>query len=357
MTARKIILSGYYGFNNAGDEAVLAALVQIFKTAFADVEPVALSAEPATTAERLNIRAIDRWDGAALRRELADAALFCSGGGSLLQDVTSVRSVYYYTSLILQAQRQKVPTLVLAQGLGPLNTRLGRWLTRSALKKCRLLSWRDEKSVKLAAELGLGALPNYRVCDPVLLWQGGGEAVNSGAVGLALRPWRGLRPEAAAELIRRLRASGHQVLLLPFYYGSGGKPGEAELLAAEINRALTENSAEEAAEVCAADSPEAVFAAIRGCKMVIGMRLHALIMAAAANVPALAISYDPKVEAFAGQMGLPLAAGGVDFAPAAVAEQAAEVLTDPPAYALAAQTELWQPLLAEIEKLLAEKRI
>lgn len=349
MTARKILLSGYYGFNNAGDEAVLAALTQIFQENFTDIELVALSAEPARTAERLNIRAIDRWDGAALKRELADAALFCSGGGSLFQDITSVRSVYYYAALLKKAQRQKVPAIVLAQGLGPLKSKLGRWLTVNALKGCRLLSWRDEASLKLAAELGLGGLPNYQVCDPVLLWQAAGaQAAERETIGLALRPWPGLDINAAAELVRLLRAAGQEVRLLPFYYGNGREDGEDERLATEINRAL----GDEPAAVCHADSPEGVYRAICGCKLVIGMRLHALIMAAAAGIPALAVSYDPKVSAFAAQMNIPLAAGGVAFAPPAAAKQAVALLEAPPEYPLAAEAARWQPLLAAIKDLL-----
>ena len=137
---KKIILSGYYGFDNAGDEAVLAALCQILRNRLPEAQLVALSAKPEQTAAALDVRAVNRWDKAALRAELQDAALFCSGGGSLLQDVTSVRSVWYYTSLLRLAQKQGVPTIVLAQGLGPLRTGLGRWLTRRALSRCHLLS-------------------------------------------------------------------------------------------------------------------------------------------------------------------------------------------------------------------------
>ena len=349
MTVRKVILSGYYGFNNAGDEAVLAALVQIFRDNLADVEPVALSAEPAATEKRLGIRAVNRWDSRAVAQELAGASLFCSGGGSLLQDVTSVRSVYYYTSLIKKAQRYNVPTVVLAQGLGPLKTRLGRWLTVNALKKCRLLSWRDEASLKLAAELGLGALPNYQVCDPVLLWQPQPAEQKPGPkkIAVALRPWPGLNIAAAADLVRLLRAAGQKVMLLPFYYGDGA--GEDEQLAAKINLAL----GDAAAEVYHADTPEAVFSAIRESSLVIGMRLHALIMAAAANVPAVAVNYDPKVAAFAARAGIPLAEGGVGFKAADLAEQALDCLTAPPVYRTAQEAELWQPLLAELDKILA----
>lgn len=346
--AHKIILSGYFGFNNAGDEAVLAALVQLIRHNLRDVEIVALSADPEATAGRLGIGAVSRWDKQAVQREMAGAALFCSGGGSLLQDVTSVRSAYFYASQINLAAKMGVPAMVLAQGLGPLNTWLGRKIAANALKKCRILSWRDEKSLNLAGELGVSALPNYQVCDPVLLWQPEVPVEQSGAIGVALRPWRGLDVKAAAGLVRGLLAAGQPVRLIPLYYGGDKGPGEDELLAAEINREL----GAAAVPVCRANSPEQVAAELAGCKFVVGMRLHALIMAAAAGVPALAISYDPKVDAFAESMGIPLLAGGVGFAGEAAAKQVLSALDAPVDYPLAAEAARWGALWDAVRDLL-----
>lgn len=349
MTKRRIILSGYYGFNNAGDEAVLSALVQIIREHIADAEIVALSADPSATEERLGIRAVNRWDKSAVKREISSAALFCSGGGSLLQDVTSVRSVYYYASQIRLAQRLGVPTMVLAQGLGPLNSRLGRWLAVGALKNCRLLSWRDEKSMRLAAELGLGNLPNFAVSDPVLLWQPQAvECVKRESVVLSLRPWKNFDIGAAADLVRNLRAAGERVVLLPLYYGKDGQPGEDERLAAEINRRL----GADAAEVAAVHTPEEVWSVIGSAKLVVGMRLHSLIMAASAGVPSVAISYDPKVSAFAESMGIEEIDGGVQFTAVAASEQILAALGSSVEYPVETAREQWLPLLEEMKKLI-----
>ncbi len=349
---RKILLSGYYGFNNAGDEAVLAALVQLLRGNLPDIEIAALSAAPNETAERLNIRAIDRWDKQALRRELADAALFCSGGGSLLQDVTSVRSVYFYTSQIVQAVRQNVPAIVLAQGLGPLKTAPGRWLAKRALKQCRLLSWRDAGSMQLARELGLGDLPNYQVCDPVLLWEQTGAAdgptaeVYPNRVVLALRPWPGLALDEAASLIRQLKAAGREVILLPFYCRADGT-GEDEKLAAELNAKL----GADAVDILHPQTPEEAMREIARAGFLLGMRLHSLIMAAARGVPAAAISYDPKVTAFAQAEGIPLLDGGVKFRAADAAEAVSAGIGQRPNDRREAWEAAWEPVLAEIEKI------
>lgn len=349
--AHKVILSGYYGFNNAGDEAVLAALVQLVRENLPTAEPVALSADPAATAERLGIRAVSRWDKRAVWQEMADAALFCSGGGSLLQDVTSVRSVYFYAAQIKLAAKLGVPTIVLAQGLGPLNTWAGRKLAAGALKKCRILSWRDEKSLKLAQELGVSALPNYQVCDPVLLWHPDvqpAERESADTVVLALRPWRGLDLQKAADLVRGLKADGEKVALLPLYYGGGEACGEDEKLAMELNEIL----GADAVPICRVTSPEDVWAAIAAAKLVVGMRLHALIMAAAAGVPAVAVSYDPKVSAFAANMGIAELPSGVAFAPDTARTAVREALRRPVNYPLAEEAARWDELWCAVKQIM-----
>lgn len=358
---KKILFSGYYGFDNAGDEAVLAALCQIFRANLGgagQLELVVLSAAPEKTAAayaEYQIRAINRWDKKALWTELAGADLFCSGGGSLLQDVTSVRSVWYYTSLLRRAQKQGVPTIVLAQGLGPLRTGLGRWLTRRALAKCRLLSWRDAASKALAEEIlaptGIN-LPDYLVCDPVLLWQPEPVVQPAGSaeptVALALRPWASMQPAAAARLIELLRQAGYRPVLLPYHLG------EDEALAEKINAAVIAAGGQPA-EIWRCASPQAAWAAVGRADLLLGMRLHSLIMAAAQGIPALAFSYDPKVEAFARQVQIPLTASSAELQPEQVLAQLQGVAARPAAYPLGKLVGSWQPLLAAIKRLLADK--
>ena len=96
----KIVISGYFGFGNAGDEAILEAMLVDLRAARPDVHPVVLSGDPLTTAARFDVEAVPRLCLGAVRRALRDAALFISGGGSLLQDVTGWGSVPYYAGLI-----------------------------------------------------------------------------------------------------------------------------------------------------------------------------------------------------------------------------------------------------------------
>ena len=96
----KILLSGYYGFANAGDEAMLAAIVSALRREVPDVEITVLSGNPAVTAAKYQVKSLNRFDALGFLRVLRHTDLLLSGGGSLLQDVTSSKSLFYYLSVI-----------------------------------------------------------------------------------------------------------------------------------------------------------------------------------------------------------------------------------------------------------------
>ncbi|MGQ9477314.1 MAG: polysaccharide pyruvyl transferase family protein, partial [Candidatus Bipolaricaulia bacterium] len=149
-----ILLGGYYGFGNLGDEAILFALLRGLREALPQIEPVVLSAEPARTAAAYGVEAINRWSLLGIWRELGRARLFLLGGGGLLQDVTSRRSALYYLGLLRLARLRRVPVFLLGQGIGPLRSRLLRRLAASELKRAEYVMVRDELSLKLLQEWG-----------------------------------------------------------------------------------------------------------------------------------------------------------------------------------------------------------
>lgn len=96
----KILISGYYGFSNAGDEAMLTAIVTSLKQQDPQVELTVISGHPEVTAKLHPVKAVHRFDLPGIVRALWHADLLLSGGGSLLQNVTSRLSLYYYLSII-----------------------------------------------------------------------------------------------------------------------------------------------------------------------------------------------------------------------------------------------------------------
>jgi polysaccharide pyruvyl transferase CsaB len=299
---------GYFGFGNTGDEAMLAAQVAALRsTVGADTEFVVVSGDPTRTASLHRLPAVARTDVAGLARALRTCDGVVAGGGSLLQDVTSARPVAYYAGLLLAARALRKPVFAYAQGLGPLRRRFNRALAAAALRSASYVSMRDEDARALAGALGVRNVE--LVPDPVL---GAGAfaddmqddlragAQRPGRLAVALRPWHGSDgPKGWLPVLRDVLVDLRpdvDVQLVAFH--TGQDVHLARKLAADIG----------SVPVVVPAGPSAAAGALAGATAVLGMRLHALVLAAALGRPFVALSYDPKVASFAAQVGQPVAA-------------------------------------------------
>ncbi|MGO0123369.1 polysaccharide pyruvyl transferase CsaB [Desulfothermobacter acidiphilus] len=303
----KVLISGYYGFGNCGDEAMLLAIVTRLRQELPGVELVVLSARPEETARSFGVRAVPRRHLLSVWRELARTDLLLSGGGSLFQDITSRGNVLYYSLLVFGAKLLGKKVCLYGQGIGPLNRLFSRWLVRQALRWADLVTLRDEISASELARLGVRR-PVYISADPVLALLEEGDREQGASLlrragldpqrrilGVSLRPWPGVEEvrEAVVELAEQLSQEDWQVALVPFH------PDDVEVLAS-----LRERVAGAALLPAGLSLPEAV-GALSHFACTVGMRLHFLIFAAMAGVPGVGLSYDPKVDRFMQQVGLP----------------------------------------------------
>lgn len=165
---RTVVLSGYYGFDNAGDEALLAAIVGTLQKLRPDIHLMVFSANPERTQKMHGVEAISRFNIINLIKTLRRADLLLSGGGSLLQDVTSWRSILYYLGVVMLALWLKTPVMFYAQGIGPIRRTWARWLTRQVGNRVQLITLRDEDSYQELRLLGVSRPPIYVTADPVL---------------------------------------------------------------------------------------------------------------------------------------------------------------------------------------------
>jgi polysaccharide pyruvyl transferase CsaB len=301
MSAR-VLFSGYYGLGNAGDEAVLAASVAMFRQRRSDLSLAALSANPASTKKAHGIDAAHRMHPWSVLPQLRRAKLFLSGGGSLLQDTTSARSLAYYLTLLRLAKRAGCRTMVFAQGIGPLTTDKGRSSTIKVLSEVDAITVRDAESAELLQALGIGGVgkgPEIEVtADPVFALppqvtdRVSALSVERPVVGVALRPWAGVEQlhEPLGEALKGLFGPVN-VQLWPLFPAQDTAP--AKLLAQRIPRAT----------IVPGDLTPGEWMALAGwTDAVVAMRLHALIFGAARAVPVLGLSYDPKVDALLGRL-------------------------------------------------------
>jgi polysaccharide pyruvyl transferase CsaB len=289
----RVLISGYYGCGNAGDEAVLGAMLGALRSVEPGIRPVVLSATPAATSAAHGCPSLARMSPPALLTAIARTDLLISGGGSLIQDVTSAASALYYLFLIRLARLARKPVVIYAQGVGPITREPVRRATARLFCAARAVTVRDEGSATLLRELGVPAERVTVTADPVFgqyepegIRQQGSNGQQG--FGLALRPWgddQVLRSRAS-RLVSLLQAeSPAPVGLLPMH-----EPGDRQL-AEGLRQELGEG-----AEVAPLGlGTDGLLDWVSRRRALVAMRLHALIFAVIRGVPCVALSYDPKV--------------------------------------------------------------
>ena len=300
---KRIVISGYYGFGNTGDEAVLAGILSAFRRLEVDAEITVLSADPARTrAEHPGVESVRRCAPLDLLRVIRRADLVLSGGGSLLQDATSARSISYYLFVLRLAQALRRRTMIYAQGIGPLLRVGAQRAVARVLNRANAITVRDDDSRSLLESIGV-VVPVQVVSDPAFLVESDLESADEllarhGLGGedfavVSVRPWsesetwlprvaEGLR-DASADL-------GIRLAVLPM------QPSEDAELCERLGSGVV---------IRHPGGIRTVKGIIARSGLVVGMRLHALIFAASEGVPFVPIVYDPKVGSFASAAGLP----------------------------------------------------
>ena len=297
---RTLLLCGYYGENNLGDDALLLVLLQQIPAGFSllitanDQEALRALAPMADGVARRSLGSVL----AAVGR--ADALIL--GGGSLLQDSTSLRSLIYYLLLIVTARIQRRPILLWAQGLGPLNRPTSRWLVRQVLPLCTAASWRDRSSLERSRRWA-PRLPAQMAPDPV--WQMPPQSWSGGvSIVVCWRPTSLLDDSGWSVLLSALDDLAEQ-LQAPVRWLAFHQHQDAVLFDALKERGLIPASLAARSSTIVPRSVETVFATVRKARLVVPMRLHALILARLTGCPMAALSYDPKVEAAAEMADVP----------------------------------------------------
>ena len=293
------LINGYFGFANAGDEAVLAAMIAALRAQRSDATFCATSGDPAGTRALHGCQAVGRQSPRELMEAIKRCDVFLSGGGSLLQDVTSVRNVVYYTGVLRMARLSGKPAMMYAQGVGPLRSPIARKLARAAFESADFATVRDPASAQLLREIGVRRAVEI-TADPV--WNLAPAAPIERAPRrwiVALRSWPGADDGAIARVVAALRAAARaQNAQLRFL---AMQPGPDD----DVLRGLVE--ADEKLPT-AGRSPAAIVALAGGGDLMIAMRLHALIFAASQGIATVALDYDPKVAALATLLGAPVVA-------------------------------------------------
>lgn len=296
MTKLQAVLCGYYGKGNGGDEALLVSMLEMLPS---NVTPLVLSANPRATSKSYGVKSYDRMNSGSVVRALKDSQVLILGGGSLIQDATSIQNSIYYGGLMGLARQFGLKTIAIAQGIGPLDRPLTRWIAKRAFAGCTAISVRDRASQSLLNEWGIDC-----VLAPDPVWSMSAEIVPAIAniprpkIAVTLRSHPQLTEQRLAVLTQALvdlqAATGSHILLVPF------QPTTDVEMAEQIRSQLIDNS-----QVIVLADPKQLKGLFQGVDLAIGMRYHSLIMAAAEGCKCWAISYDPKVSKLMAEIDIP----------------------------------------------------
>jgi polysaccharide pyruvyl transferase CsaB len=296
MTEIQAVLCGYYGKGNGGDEALLVSMLEMLPPT---VKPLVLSANPLATTKSYGVKSADRMNSGAVVRALKESDVLILGGGSLIQDATSIRNSIYYGGLMGLARQFGLATIAIAQGIGPLNKPLTRWIAKRAFSNCTAVSVRDPASAALLETWGIS-----RSIAPDPVWSLAATPVPeiatlpSPKIAVTLRSHPKLTNQRLDTLTKALvdlqAATDSHVLLVPF------QPTTDLDIARQIQSELTDNS-----QVVTLTDPKQLKGLFQGVDLAIGMRYHSLIMAAAEGCKCWAIGYDPKVSKLMTEIDIP----------------------------------------------------
>ena len=163
-----VVVSGYYGFGNMGDESLLDVIAATLAEEIPGVKIAALTRHPKADAKRTGLRCVSRFSPAAVRT-IAGAKLLLSGGGSLLQDSTSRRSLKYYAGVLGIAEMSGVKAYIYANGIGPVRDASNRKLTAKVVDRAAEVSVRDADSADELRRIGVKRERIRVTADPAFL--------------------------------------------------------------------------------------------------------------------------------------------------------------------------------------------
>jgi polysaccharide pyruvyl transferase CsaB len=343
-----VFLAGAFGQGNPGDEALL----QAFSRALGHLDPVASTSDPEGTEATHGVAAVERDDIPRVGREIARADAVVVAGGTIFKTLhpSSGRaplSLLRRTAALARLTRAlRKPLALVGVGAAPMPGRAARRLTRSIVRSSDLLILRDEESATHLAEAG--APTPIRVGADAAWTLVPQPAVEQAAVGARTAPAgvNGSGDEARVVVALSHLAGGPD---LPERLAAGLAPVVASGVPVRLDPWQPDGDAELAAEVATrlhdprvtvapppADLDEAQDA-MQGARLVLAQRFHALVAAAGAGVPALAVAHEPKLEGLARRLEQPAVAA--DAPPATLADEVLRAVDGEPAAAAAIERE------------------
>ena len=309
MARDGVVICGAYGRGNAGDDAILEAILQEMRSLDPDMPMTVLSKDPKSTRLTYRVQAVHRANFPVWHRAMHHAKLYINGGGSLIQDVTSRRSLWYYLHNIQTAKRCGCKVQMYGCGIGPVIRESHRKMAARVLNaNVDAITLREPDSLEELRAMGVDKPEILLTADPALTLRQAPEDQTDSVllragipphgryICFALRRWKGF--EEKAPLFSKAAEYAYRTYGLTPVFAAVEKhldPGANQMAARGLSVPhyfLND-----------AGSAGTIIGALSRMEIVVSMRLHALIFAAGQGIPLAGVVYDPKVSAFLRYIG------------------------------------------------------
>ncbi len=301
------LISGYYGYKNSGDDALLLAMITEMREQKKNVKVAVLSANPEETRKTYRVDAFGRFNIFMIHRLIKKSRVMLSGGGSLMQDETSSKSLWYYAAILKMAKKSGLRVMQIANGIGPIKHKINRRIASKVINSCvDEITLREEKSLKELEKMNVKVNTTV-TADPAMILKGSPrkeiqaipelEGVTKYAC-ISMRDWKYNPPDFEAEIADTAdyisEKLGISVIFVPMQY-------PADIAISKRIASLMRNKS---AVIGSRLTIENMIGLIRDSELVLAMRLHTLIYGVAMDTPVVAVKYDPKVDGFMEYMKL-----------------------------------------------------
>ncbi len=306
-----VVICGAYGRGNAGDDAILEAILEEMRSIDPDMPVTVISKDPRSTRLSYRVRAVGRVDLPGWLGAMGRAKLYINGGGSLIQDVTSRRSLWFYLMNIRAAKRAGCKVQMYGCGIGPVTRPNHRKLAAKVLNRnVDVITLREPDSLEELKSMGVDRPEIHLTADPALtlspaaeektdsvLLRAGVPPHGERLICFALRPWPGFR-EKAPLFGAAARYAWERYGLSPVFTAvEKGQDPSAARLAAQSLGDVPHYFLDDAG------AAGTIIGSLSRMEIVVSMRLHALIFAAGQGIPLAGVVYDPKVSSFLRYIG------------------------------------------------------
>ncbi len=305
-----ITILGYHGFGNCGDEAILLAMKNNIRKIYSDAHITAFSFNPEETKALYGIDAVNRFSIFGIFKAIKGCDILLAGGGTLLQDETSTRSLLYYLSIIYLAKLFGKKVMLYSNGIGPVHRKHNQRFIKFVINKIDLITLRDEFSKEELLKIGVDKKPIHVTADPAFTLSSEDVDVqrifdkerirtDKKIIGISIRTWKNQEDyiKKLAELSKYLLENYDiSILLIPMQHSKD----------LEISRTLYKMINKEDVFLLEGNYlSEEVLGVIGELDVLISMRLHTLIFAGVQVVPLAGIIYDPKINNYLRLLDMP----------------------------------------------------